>query len=122
MIVIIAGGRNYTFGQDELIWLDDFHKHFTVKMVVSGGANGADKEGERWAEDLDIPTTVFAADWYKHGKSAGWMRNQEMANFIKDHPQRAVLLFPGGSGTALMKRIAQHAGISVFEYPHKTPC
>lgn len=46
-----------------------------VQLVVSGGAKGADELGERWANENNIPTLIFYADWKKHGKSAGFIRN-----------------------------------------------
>lgn len=122
MIVIIAGGRNYKLTSDDLVWLDEFHKAYTVTGVVSGGAPGADAEGERWAFDFNIPVRRFPADWVTNGRAAGPMRNEQMAVFLLGYPQRAVILFPGGKGTASMKKIAQKHSIPVFEPPSKTPC
>lgn len=48
------------------------------EMVISGGANGADKLGERWANENNIPTQIFKPDWVKYGKSAGFRRNQDI--------------------------------------------
>ena len=48
--------------------------------IVSGGARGVDKMGERYAKEHDINLIVMNADWDTHGKSAGYKRNQEMAN------------------------------------------
>jgi len=121
VIVIIAGGRHYKLDCDGLGWLNAFNNQFHVRGVVSGGASGADAEGERWAHDLDIPVQRFSADWNAHGSAAGPIRNQAMANFLLQYPQRAVLLFPGGRGTASMKEIAVKAGIPVYEYPSKLP-
>ncbi len=52
-----------------------------ITEVVSGGAHGADQLGEWWAEQNGILVTVFEADWNKHGKSAGYKRNVEMAKY-----------------------------------------
>lgn len=121
MIVIIAGGRHYKLDCDGLGWLNSFNNQFGIQGVVSGGATGADAEGERWAQHQRIPVMKFLADWATHGSAAGPIRNQAMANFLLQYQQRAVLLFPGGRGTASMKGIAQKAGISVYEYPSKLP-
>jgi hypothetical protein len=48
------------------------------ELVVSGGANGADKLGERWAKENGIPTLIFKPDWGKYGKSAGFIRNEDI--------------------------------------------
>jgi len=77
---------------------------------VSGGAPGADHEGERFAKADNIPLTVFSAQWIKYGKAAGPKRNREMAEYAD-----AVVLFPGGKGTESMYREAGQAGIKIFD-------
>lgn len=52
-----------------------------ITEVVSGCARGADIGGERWAEKNGIAVRRFPADWEKHGKSAGFRRNTEMARY-----------------------------------------
>ncbi len=42
---------------------------------------GADALGERWAKENDIPVKVFPANWDKHGKAAGPIRNKQMAAY-----------------------------------------
>ena len=121
MIIVIAGGRDYKLTPEGLCWLNAFNNQLHIQGVVSGGAPGADAEGERWAHQQGIPVRVFKADWVRWGTSAGPMRNQEMANFLLLYPQRAVLLFPGGRGTASMRKIAVNAGIPVYEFPNKLP-
>lgn len=53
------------------------YKH-KITLVVSGGARGADKLGERWAIENNIPTQIFYADWDKLGKRAGFIRNEDI--------------------------------------------
>jgi hypothetical protein len=48
------------------------------ELVVSGGANGADSLGERWARENNIQTLIFKPDWKKYGKSAGFIRNEDI--------------------------------------------
>lgn len=46
-------------------------------QIVSGGAIGADKLGEKFSKDMDLPEPlIFLPDWDKHGKSAGFIRNK----------------------------------------------
>lgn len=52
-----------------------------VTEVVSGGAQGVDSCGESLAELSGLPVKVFRADWNKHGKAAGPIRNREMAKY-----------------------------------------
>lgn len=49
-----------------------------IDEVVSGGANGADKLGEQFAEEFDLSTNIYLPDWKKHGKSAGFIRNADI--------------------------------------------
>jgi hypothetical protein len=49
-----------------------------INLVVSGGARGADKLGERWAKENNIQTLIFYANWDKHGKAAGFIRNEDI--------------------------------------------
>lgn len=49
--------------------------------IVSGLARGADTLGEEFANENNIKFHPFPADWDKYGKSAGHIRNREMAKF-----------------------------------------
>ena len=81
MKLIIAGGRD--FGDLGLVyhWADLFKYHYDLECVVSGKAKGADRLGETWAEENDIPVKAFPADWKQFGKSAGPIRNNDMADY-----------------------------------------
>ena len=79
--------------------------------VVNGAATGADEEGERWAERNGIPVKRIPADWEKHGRAAGPIRNAQMARYAD-----AVALFPGGRGTESMRREAEKASLTVYEF------
>lgn len=52
----------------------------TISEIISGGAIGADKLGERYANENNIPTKIFLPDWEKYGKSAGFKRNSDIVN------------------------------------------
>ena len=49
-----------------------------ISLVVSGAAKGADSLGEKWAIENNIQTLIFPADWDKHGKRAGFIRNEDI--------------------------------------------
>lgn len=111
MKVIVAGGRDYRPTRSAWFWLRDTLYSLDCTEVVSGGANGADTMGEKIAERLGFPVKRFAADWNKHGKAAGPMRNEQMAQYAD-----ACVLFPGGRGTADMRARAIAHGLKVIEY------
>jgi hypothetical protein len=81
MKTIIAGSRDikdyhYLVGcMYQVPWLS------RISEVVSGGALGVDRLGERWAAENGKPVKVFPADWEKYGKNSGPIRNQEMAEY-----------------------------------------
>lgn len=80
--VIIAGGREF----DDYVLLskkmDYYLQQYDVDeiTVISGTAKGADQLGEKYAKERGYNVVRMPADWKKHGKSAGYKRNQEMAN------------------------------------------
>lgn len=95
-------------------WLDYLATlHGRPALVLSGGASGTDAAGEQWAEDCRIEVERHLPDWDKHGRSAGPIRNREMAQRCT-----AVALAPGGRGTASMRSEAHRAGRYVFMYPN----
>jgi hypothetical protein len=53
-------------------------KELNPSLIVSGGAKGADKLGERAADELNIPKLIFLPDWEKYGKAAGFIRNRDI--------------------------------------------
>lgn len=81
MKVIIAGSRTFTNSPELFKFCDLILSSHDEIEVVSGGASGPDKFGEMWAERSEHKVTVMPAEWNKHGKSAGPIRNQEMAEY-----------------------------------------
>jgi SLOG family YspA-like protein len=37
----------------------------------AGGARGADTLSEQWAQDREVPTKTYAADWKRDGRAVG---------------------------------------------------
>ena len=107
MKLIIAGGRDYHLTPEDYEFLDGLDD---VTEVISGGATGADHDGELWAIDREIPVIRVDPNWEKHGKAAGPIRNRQMA-----YRADAVVLFPGGRGTESMAKEARDAGITIFD-------
>jgi hypothetical protein len=80
MKIGIIGSRtfdNYNFLEEQIL------KNFNIDditLIVSGGANGADKLGENFAKNYKIRTLIFLPDWKSYGKSAGFKRNHDIIN------------------------------------------
>ena len=108
MKTIIAGGRDYSFNTTDVTFLNNLKPLITE--VVCGEAKGGDTEGKGWGIVNNIPIKSFPANWDKHGKSAGYKRNYEMAEYAD-----SVVLFPGGKGTNHMHDIAKTKGLKVFD-------
>lgn len=76
--VIIAGSRLFNDYQ-MLCDMMELYPHNDMTHVVCGMANGADSLGMRWGIENDKTILKFPANWNQHGKSAGYLRNKEMA-------------------------------------------
>ncbi len=111
MKTIIAGSREIT---DYKIVKKAIKKSgFKITEVVSGKARGVDTLGEKWAKEHNIPIKKFPADWEKYGRSAGPIRNQEMAKYAD---ALIAIPLPEGKGTQHMIKTARKDGIKVFVY------
>lgn len=97
MRIIIAGGRDFVPSSDDYRIIQDILTR-KADEVVSGGCRGADRFGEECADNLGLPNKVFNADWNKHGRAAGPIRNRQMAEYAD-----AAILMPGGRGTDSMR-------------------
>jgi len=111
MKLIIAGSRTL---HPSLNFIDSIinQNEIMVTELVCGGAKGVDQCGAKWAyfypeqgvryhnPVLEIKITNFPADWDKHGKAAGHIRNKQMA----DYADALLLIWDGESrGSANMK-------------------
>lgn len=109
--VLVTGGRRFSdaaFLIETLDWLNASRK---FSLLVHGGASGADKLAGEWAKARMVPVKVYMAEWSKHGRAAGPIRNRDM---LQETPA-LVVAFPGGIGTANMVQVAREHGIEVIE-------
>lgn len=113
MKLIIAGSRGLDLTRSLLDALTDWFEVWErLEEVVSGGARGVDQAGEAWAETGGIPVRRFPAAWGEHGRSAGHIRNAEMAAYA----DALLLIWDGESrGSAGMRREMLRRGKSVYE-------
>ena len=76
MVLAIIGSRGFKDYKKLCDVLDP--QKDKIDKVVSGGASGADKLGEKWANKNNIETEIFLPNWQRHGKKAGFIRNEEI--------------------------------------------
>jgi len=110
MKVIIAGGRNFNDYDKLRESCDNILINQEEVEVVSGTASGADTLGERYAQEKGYKIEKFTAQWDLYGKSAGYKRNQQMA----DYADGLIAFWDGKSkGTKHMIDIATNKGLKV---------
>lgn len=108
MKVIIAGPRDLFDYKlvEQAVQLSQFE----ITEVVSGGAPGVDTNGEKWASIHKVPIKRFPADWAKHGRAAGPIRNQEMAMYAG----ALIAIYTGSPGTKNMINQAKARDLKMF--------
>jgi hypothetical protein len=131
MKIIVCGSRDF----DDVELLDKTLRKATAKLtwkqveIVVGGQEkkvwcsdklrwkyiGADRLAADWALDskkpkIGIKLTTFHADWDKHGKKAGPIRNKEMAVYA----DACIAFWDGQSpGTKNMIALAETYGLKL---------
>jgi len=107
---LICGGRDF---KDQTMFdsaMSELVAEFGCpRMIVQGGADGADAMAMEWGCRMAIDVQTEPADWMRHGKGAGPIRNQKM---LDKFSPRVVIAFPGGAGTLDMVRRAHAAKIA----------
>ncbi|MDM7937159.1 MAG: hypothetical protein QUV06_06845 [Cyanobium sp. CZS 48M] len=88
-----------------------------VHLLLHGGARGADAAIARAAHQLGWSALVMAAEWRRHGRAAGPIRNRELLELAVVRAQALtsprsstsvlVVAFPGGAGTASLVQQAR---------------
>ena len=115
--LIVTGSRAKTFDAriEDIMWTAATG-YANVTLYV-GDANGVDALARKVAEEAGWDIAVFRADWKKHGKAAGPIRNQQIADAVEVKWDPAVgLAFPdeGSKGTWDMVRRMHEAAIPVL--------
>lgn len=111
--IIVAGGRD--FNNYELLkrtvnqFISDNSE--VDPYIVCGRARGADTLGEKFAREYNYRICYFPANWDTYGKSAGFVRNVEMA----ENADALVAFWDGkSSGTKHMIETARKYGLKVL--------
>lgn len=110
MKLIIAGSRNIKINKDGI---DSYISALDIPAleVVSGHSGNVDLAGEAWAEEWELPVKLFPAAWDEFGKSAGPIRNGQMAGYADG----LLAIWDGCSkGTLNMIQHALGAGLKLW--------
>lgn len=119
--IIIAGSRDFTNYSIVKLSL----KHFLLSKqtsekptIICGMARGADMLGYRLAKEFKLPLKEFPADWNQFGKSAGYIRNEQMAKYAQEHGNGVLFAFWDGKskGTNWMIQLAKKYNLEVHVF------
>ena len=114
--VIVAGSREFKDYQLLEKTLDDFlQDRKEPTRILCGMAHGADELGLLYAHRHNYELEKHPAKWNIHGKRAGFIRNEEMAN----NADALIAFWDGKShGTKdMIQRAKEHGlGIKVIRY------
>jgi hypothetical protein len=110
MKVIIAGTREFNDYYLLKTKCDEILHAISDIEIVSGKARGADTLGERYAKERGYSVKEFPADWKTYGRSAGMIRNRQMA----EYGDMLIAFWNGKSrGTNGMINLAKNGGLKV---------
>lgn len=116
--VIVAGSRtanNFELVEKSLMMYFKEHKlHRADVEIISGTARGADQLGEQFANKYGLKLTKFPADWDKYGKSAGYIRNEEMAKYANENGILFAFWDGKSKGTNHMINLAKKYSLTVI--------
>lgn len=114
MKIIVAGPRDYNNTNHIFNTIIKFIKQLNLDKrnitIISGGAKGVDSIAIDFAKYYSLPYQIFPADWNTYGKSAGPIRNTEMAK----NAQVLIAFYNGSKGTTNMINTAKKNGLKIF--------
>lgn len=108
--LLVTGGRDYSDEKMVDAVLSEIREHCNIALLIEGGAAGADRLCSNYAYKNGVISVRCEANWTRHGKAAGSLRNKDMVN-IGPH---FCVAFPGGRGTVDAVEQCQQAGIPVI--------
>ncbi len=96
MKVAVIGSRGFTDYEKVKDYLGRLDSKRKITLIVSGGADGADSLGERWADENGVQKLIFEAKWddlthpdarikvnrygKKYDANAGFRRNRDIVD------------------------------------------
>jgi hypothetical protein len=124
--VIVAGSRGTACPPE---WLDDvlngviadgFGDHVEEWEVVHGNCpRSPDISGKEWGELRGYTVTPFPANWDKHGKAAGMLRNRDMAEYAAEADFGLLIALWDGKSPGTANMIANAAADGLHVVVHR---
>ena len=123
LVIAAGGGRDLAWPQQRVA-AELFARSGgrLVHLLLHGGARGADAAIGRAAQQLGWSSAVMPAQWERHGRAAGPIRNRELleqaiAKAVAHTSPGSlasvlVVAFPGGPGTASLVQQARRMATS----------
>lgn len=120
--VLVTGSRTW----DDVDYLEKVFSAWDArigsnvrKVLVSGNCpSGADMLAEKAVEKLGWELELYPADWDKHGRRAGFVRNSEM---VESSPDFVVAFIKDNSkGASMTARLARKNELPVEEHSVET--
>lgn len=113
--MLVCGSRDWTDEYAISCVLNGYRSDEIGITVINGGARGADRIAKWWADVNQEPCETYPADWKRHGKAAGPIRNQQMLEAKPDVVWAFVSKpLESSRGTHDMVKRAKAAGIPVY--------
>lgn len=114
--ILIFGSRDWTDEEAISVVLNGYLSDVTPLEVLNGGAGGADRIAQAWADTNVVVCWTLEADWAKHGKGAGPIRNQAMLDEGKPDVAWGFVTKPleESRGSADMARRARAVGVPTY--------
>lgn len=109
MRVIVAGSRNFMVKDFVYKKLDEILEQYKNIEIVEGGARGVDYLAKQYAIEKNIPYKEFPANWNLYGRSAGILRNKDMASYS----DVLIAFYNGSRGTSNMIKEAKDKGLEI---------
>lgn len=113
MILLVTGSRDIIDTRFVIKCLDDIRKQHYVEKIIHGGAKGVDSSVNFYCVLNGIECEAYKPDWFKHGKSAGPIRNKEMV----DKCDKGIAIWDGeskGTKNCIKNLIEQKKLLKIF--------
>lgn len=112
--ILVTGSRDWTDWKKLDEGLRTVGKFGEDTVLVHGDAQGVDRMAAFLWMERGFPVEAHPADWKRHGKRAGYVRNQEMV----DEGADACLAFirNASRGATMCADLAEKAGIPVRRF------